>query len=288
MREKRTRKIYLLIILLAIGITGGILAGPAEAEELMKQNNQQAEIKPELQETVPRLRNEMATENLRRFKATVERQALAFPGQFFLEAPQTTGKFVALTFDDGPDSVFTPQILKLLAQHKVTATFFLPGRKIERFRETARSIKKAGHAVGGHSYDHPDLRKLTEEVAYNTQVNKTQRIFKNILGFKPAIFRPPYGAVTDRQICFFAETGLKIINWSVDTFDWDRARNSPAQIASTVLKYGHAGSIILMHSAGGDRSGTVKALPVIIKTLRRRGFQFVTVTELLGLPAELE
>lgn len=229
---------------------------------------------------IPYLRNEMSTSSLKRFKDTVRRQAMIFPDDYFLEALDYDLE-VALTFDDGPDAKYTEQILDILKRYNIKATFFLLGKNMQEYPEVAKRIMREDHAIGNHSYDHVDLRKLSKEIAFESQIEKTQVIFDEQLGFRPVIFRPPYGAVKDEQIAYFAQQGIKIINWSIDTFDWDSKQNSPEQINEKIARYFHEGAIILMHSGGGDRSKTVAALPGLIEFLLDRGYKFMTIPEML-------
>ncbi len=241
----------------------------------------------QLPKKVPYLRNEKPSASFNRFKETVARQANDFPNDYFLEALDCD-KEVALTFDDGPDSKYTAEILDVLKKYKIKATFFLMGKNMERYPKLVQRINDEGHAIGNHSYDHPDLRKLSKDIAFQNQIAQTQEIFQRILGFEPTIFRPPYGAVTDEQIQFFAQEGLKTINWSIDTFDWDTKQNSAEEILSKVTTYMHEGAIILMHSGGGNRSNTVKSLSLIIQRLQNEGYAFKTIPEMLEINEYME
>ena len=147
-----------------------------------------------------------------------------------------------------------------------------------------RRIHEEGHAIGGHSYDHPDFRDLSVQDAYKSQIENTQNYIKDIVGYAPSIFRPPYGALTDDQVSFLCQKKLKMINWSIDTFDWDAEQNSVQEILQKVSEYKHPGAIILMHSGGGNRSNTVQALPLMIEHLREAGYGFSTIPALLNIP----
>ena len=231
------------------------------------------------------LRNELQTASFQSFKKTVRHQAQIFSDSFFIESPKKV-KQIALTFDDGPYPHYDEKILKILKKYRAKATFFLLGKNMERFPYVVRKIQSEGHALGNHSYNHPDLRRFSKEFVYRYQVGKTQEIFENIIDLKPAIFRPPYGAITAEQIDFLSNKGIRTVNWSIDTFDW--RRSSKKEIVKNVSHYAHEGAIILMHSGGGDRQRTVQALPQIIEELRLRDYTFVTIPELLQIPAYLE
>lgn len=260
-----------------------------DSNQINSEQPDQAEIpiQPVSKTKTPYLRNERpGVTKFQEFKETVARQAAQYPDLYFLEALDYDQE-VALTFDDGPDGVYTEQILDILKQYDVKATFFLLGSNIQRYPEVVKRIVAEGHAIGNHSYSHPDLRTLSKEDAYQAELSKTQQVFAELVSIKPAIYRPPYGAVTDEQILYFAEQGLLTINWSIDTFDWDKKQNSVEEMKQEkVFKYLHEGGIILMHSAGGNRENTVKALPGIIEGLQNQGYQLKTIPELLEISGQ--
>lgn len=233
----------------------------------------------------PYLHNEMTTDKLQLFKETVAHQAKLFPNYFFLEGPGSA-KEIALTFDDGPEGTYTPQVLNVLKEYNVKATFFFVASRIEAYSEVTKRAKAEGHAIGMHGYEHLDLRTMSPVYAYDSQVWRAEKVFKNLLGIEPAFLRPPYGAITDEQIPYFGQRGVKVIDWSIDSFDWDNTQNSVEEITEKVLKYAHEGAIVLMHS-GNNKANTVKSLPLIIKALRERGYTFKTVPEMLGIPEYL-
>jgi peptidoglycan/xylan/chitin deacetylase (PgdA/CDA1 family) len=229
----------------------------------------------------PHLRNDVDGA-LRRFKNVVARQAQAFPQSFFLEGPGED-KAIALTFDDGPDPVYTDRILGILEKADVKATFFLVGAKVRHWPQVARRIERAGHATGGHGYEHIDLAKLSPDAAVHEQLEPTQKAFSEILGHPMRLFRPPYGALTDDEIARFAKRGLTIVDWSVDSLDWKVGAEGADRIYRTVMRYVHPGAIVLLHSGGGNHGATARALPGLLDTLRAQGYRFVTVPELLRL-----
>lgn len=194
---------------------------------------------------------------------------------------------VALTFDDAPDPRFTPDILDVLKKYNVKATFFVIGNRAEEHPELVRRMISEGHVVGNHSYSHPDFLKISDE-AFHKQVNQTQTILKRLIGYEPALFRPPYGNITEEQIQWLASQNMYMIFWNVESLDWKGL--SANQILANVLGHARRGSIILQHAGGGvgeDLSGTIKALPQIIEAFRKKGLQMVTVPELLDIPTTL-
>jgi peptidoglycan-N-acetylglucosamine deacetylase len=192
-------------------------------------------------------------------------------------------RWVALTFDDGPDMKTTPQILRILKQYHVPATFFIIGQRAQAHPEMVRQIYDDGNVIGNHSWDHPDLVRLSTQKVKD-EVEQTDELLYRLIGHHPALFRPPYGAMNKRDIVEVASLGYKVIDWSVDTRDW--AGTPESEILSFVQREIRPGGIILEHCAGGkddDLSNTVKALPQIIETLKKQGYQFVTVPQLLGV-----
>ncbi|KIL42386.1 hypothetical protein SD70_00130 [Gordoniibacillus kamchatkensis] len=191
---------------------------------------------------------------------------------------------IALTFDDGPDDKFTVQVLDTLKQYNVKATFFVIGFRAKQHPELIARMVREGHVVGNHSYNHANLPKLSDP-SFEQQVEHTQAVLKSLIGYEPKLFRPPYGAVNENQVKWAAEHQFLIVNWNVDSLDWKGL--SEEQVTRNILSSTRAGSIVLQHCGGGgtqDLSGTVKALPTVIKQLKSKGYQFVTVPELLHVP----
>lgn len=193
------------------------------------------------------------------------------------------GKQVALTFDDGPDAVVTPQILDILKEHHIKATFFILGDRAERHPETVRRIAEEGHAIGNHSWSHPNFKELTMEEA-TKQITDTQEELNHIIGYRPSLFRPPYGALDADKEKAIQNMELAIVNWSVDTMDWSGvSAQEIMRIIDTQLK---PGGIILQHTANGKNqlANTLEALELFIPDLKDQGYSFVTVPDLLHLP----
>ncbi|MGA9172844.1 MAG: polysaccharide deacetylase family protein, partial [Thermoactinomyces sp.] len=195
-------------------------------------------------------------------------------------------KQIALTFDDGPDRVFTPQILKILKQKQVPATFFVVGNMVRKYPDVLREIDQDGHTIGNHTFNHPELTKL-KLLQADMQIDQTNQLIYQTIHKSPLLIRPPYGAIDNNLEKHFGQEGFKIIQWSVDTRDW--AGQSPDQIMATVKKEAGPGGIILQHCAGGKQlKATVKVLPGLIDYLRSQGYEFVTVDKLLDVPAYKE
>lgn len=210
--------------------------------------------------------------------------ASLYPDEVLLHGPQQV-KEVALTFDDGPDTEWTPQILSILRQYGVKATFFCVGRRIQTNPDVFMQMIHDGHEVGNHSWDHSNLSKLTKE-QIRQQLVQTNDQVQQLIGVKPATLRPPYGALNQDVVDTALSLNQKIILWNVDSLDWSGL--SGDQIAVNVLSNTGPGAIILMHSAtgeGGTLQGTVDGLPRIIERLSQLGYQFKTASALLDIPA---
>lgn len=191
---------------------------------------------------------------------------------------------VALTFDDGPDIRFTPQVLDVLAKHDVKATFFLFGARAEENREITKRIHDEGHAIGNHTYWHPNLPKESLE-RLRWELTETEQVIEEIIGFKPRLFRSPYGALNDEIVKVLGQEDYTVIGWDVDSLDWKQL--GADIISDNILSNVSFGSIILMHDGtdwSADLSGTVQALDTVILKLKEDGTKFVTVPELIGQP----
>lgn len=186
---------------------------------------------------------------------------------------------VALTFDDGPSDAYTPQVLSILQQKNVHATFFCIGEQVQDEPDLVQQEYSAGHIVGNHSWSHPDLTTLSPSDV-QTQLGKTSAAIQQAMGVLPTLFRPPYGAISESVKDQIADRGMTSVLWSVDTEDWQMPGSDA--IVKTVLDQAENGAIILMHDGGGDRSQTVDALPTIIQSLQQRGLQLVTAQQLIN------
>src|SRR5579859_3044597 len=187
---------------------------------------------------------------------------------------RTASATVALTFDDGPQPVFTLQVLRVLQQYGVHATFFCIGSQVQAYPTIVRQMVQGGNVVGNHSWSHPNLTSLSP-AAVRQQLSSTSAAINQATGVVPRLFRPPYGATNATVSSIAAQLGLIQTLWTVDTRDWQRP--GVATIVSTVLTQAHNGSVVLLHDGGGDRSQTVQALARIISGLEGRGFGFVTL-----------
>jgi peptidoglycan/xylan/chitin deacetylase (PgdA/CDA1 family) len=191
---------------------------------------------------------------------------------------------VALTFDDGPwPSPPTSQFLDVLERNHAVATFFEIGEQIRPYDPGGaleRRMLADGDMIGNHTWTHPDMRQLSYS-SQRQQLEETTAAIKAASGFTPCFWRPPYGAFNSGVVSLARSLGMITVNWDVDTQDYTLP--GTATIYSRAVSGARNGSIILQHFGGGPRYETLAAVPQEISTLRKRGYRFVTIAELLGL-----
>lgn len=195
--------------------------------------------------------------------------------------PPSRGE-VALTFDDGPDPQFTPQVLDVLTAYRAKATFFVVGAQVRQYPELVLRIRREGHALGSHSATHPDARRLrTRHLAQDYADGRVA--LETTIGAPVALFRPPNGTLDTRGAVTIRRLGLLPWLWNVDPQDWhpDTTQEQIVQRCAAVT----AGDVVLLHdglrrplaSRARDRSATVRALPLILEDLRARGLRTCTL-----------
>ena len=188
------------------------------------------------------------------------------------------GRFIAMTFDDGPSEKLTPELLDILAQHHIHATFFVIGRNVVEHPEILLRAVREGHEIGNHSWSHPAFGKMRDE-SVRAELRKTDDAIRAAIGVRPVLMRPPYGSITARQKKWInSEFGYRIILWDVDPLDWKRP--GPAVVTSRIVRETRPGSIILSHDI---HPGTITAMPDTLDHLQAKGFKFVTVSELIAM-----
>ena len=192
----------------------------------------------------------------------------------------TEKKQIALTFDDGPHPSLTPKILAILAKYGVPATFFMVGQNVLNYPTAAKQVIDAGHEVGNHTFTHPHLANLNEH-AIMEEIGKCEDALEELSEYRPHLLRTPQGALTENLEKCLSDDDYILVLWSLDTRDWDN--KSTAYIVQTVLGNVKSGDIILMHDYIGYNSKTPEALERIIPALLAQGYEFVTVSELLGI-----
>ena len=200
---------------------------------------------------------------------------------FYMQGPPKLK--IALTFDDGPDPLYTPQVLDILAKYKVPSTFFLLGQRVEKYPQITRRIINEGHTIANHSWSHPDLT-LLDDKELSHEIFSTEEIIKETVHKETALLRPPYGFISQQKLAKLKRMDYKVIHWSLDSLDWQAKEKE--DILNRTLPYLNRGAIILFHSAGGPGQNlmpTIKALPIIIKKLRTNNIELVTVDNLLSI-----
>jgi len=237
---------------------------------------------------------------------TVDAKTRLITDEVFQELPEPyrLGRYgyspnkVAITFDDGPDPEWTPRILDVLKQERAPATFFLIGIQADKYSGLARRIYDEGHTIGNHTFFHPDVSNISAG-HMKLELNLTERLFASLMGIRTTFFRPPYAIDEEpdtadqvRPLELSQDMGYTTIGNRIDPNDWnDKPRRRTAEeIAAYVMAHLppctatdlRCGNIMLLHDGGGNRSETVRALPMIIDGVRARGIEVVPVYDLLG------
>lgn len=193
---------------------------------------------------------------------------------------ETSEKVVALTFDDGPRPGQTEAILEILERHGVRASFFMVGQNIERHRELAARVLAEGHQLGNHSYSHHRL--VFKSPSYvREELDKTDALLRGLGVEGELLFRAPNGKKLVVLPWLLSRSGRKHITF--DVVPRDDAEQDVELLTSRVMESVRPGSIILFHDGGREKPGTVKAVDLVLGTLRAQGYRFVTVSELLAL-----
>ncbi|WNC14006.1 polysaccharide deacetylase family protein [Brevibacillus brevis] len=202
-------------------------------------------------------------------------------GEIVWEVPTHT-KVMALTFDDGPDKEYTRQIAALLKQYDAKATFFVVGSRVKALPDIARQLVQDQHELANHTYSHPDVRRISDDRLLQ-EMEKTQEAIFTTTGVIPQLFRPPGGYYSDAVVHVAKKAGYQVVMWSwhQDTRDWSDP--GVRKIVNKVLNNARNGDIVLFHDYGGNRRQTVQALQQILPELKKRGYQFVTVSEMMRL-----
>ena len=196
----------------------------------------------------------------------------------------TDEKVAAFTFDDGPNEIYTPQLLDILAQKELKATFFLLGKHVEKYPEIVKRIHSEGHEIGNHSFNHSLLLLYTKSYV-KRQIESTSALIEKTVGLTPSYFRPPMGLFTPSMLDAVSESGMTAVVGEV--YPRDPYRPGTDKIVERVLSRIKPGSIVILHDSGTfgkvDRSQTVAAVSILIDRLSDQGYRFLTVGELLNL-----
>ncbi|HEY9596753.1 MAG TPA: polysaccharide deacetylase family protein [Cyanophyceae cyanobacterium] len=211
-------------------------------------------------------------------------KTIAIPAQFQGKvinhvALSGSEKVIALTFDDGPWPRNTLQILDILKQHNIKATFFWVGQCLKAYPQIAKQVVEEEHVIGNHTWHHSYHH--FNKTAAAKEIEDTAELIYKTTGVRTALFRPPGGVMTNGVVDYAKQKNYGIIMWSDDPMDYRHV--SPQQLVNNVVRKAKPGGIVLMHDGGGNRHATVQALPQIIAKLQEQGYRFVTVPELLEM-----
>jgi len=203
-------------------------------------------------------------------------------GRTFIGLPRGS-RLLALTYDDGPNDPYTWRMMEVLDRHGVKATFFLLGRFVQQKPEIARALVAAGHAIGIHTWDHPNLI-LTSSAETRHQLLKTRQAILDVTGVDPTIFRPPFGGRRPASLRVARALGLQPIMWNVSCHDWKA--KSADEIFARAERQIRGGDVILLHDGeyhriGVDRSRSVEATDRIVSRFKPDGYQFTTIPQMM-------
>jgi len=204
--------------------------------------------------------------------------------QFFGEIVprvETSKKIVALTFDDGPTPKFTDEILQILKDEDIKATFFLIGGALEKHADEGKKIVLAGHEIGNHTYSHVRMILLTPSFV-REEIEKTDELIRSIGYEQPTHFRPPYGKKLFALPYYLSQHNRKSITWDVEPETFPEVAKSTEEITKYVLGHTQNGSIILLHVMYDPQKKSMNSVKPVIEGLKQKGFRFVTVSELIN------
>jgi peptidoglycan-N-acetylglucosamine deacetylase len=194
---------------------------------------------------------------------------------------QTDKKVIAITFDDGPNPYYTPQILEIFQKVNGKATFYMIGQQMIEQPGIVEAVVEQLHEIGNHTYSHPKLTELNQDNA-SKELNQTDEIIKEMTGGSPVTFRPPYLDFDERVASLTEKLDYKVIGaLNLDAQDWEQP--GVDHILETTRKHIKNGSILIFHDGFGDRSQTIEAVRILVNELHTQGYRLVTVSELLRL-----
>ena len=192
----------------------------------------------------------------------------------------TSEKLIAITFDDGPNPFFTPQVLDIFSEVDGKATFFMIGEQIEKCPELVKTAFELGHEIGNHTYTHPKLSQLNREDCFG-EIERTEKLIAELVGHKPVVFRPPYLDFNDETVSVLNQMGYPMIGaLNMEAKDWEVP--GVDFILEKTRYCVKNGSILIFHDGYGDRSQTVEAVRILVSELTSQGYKLVTVSELLN------
>ncbi|MEI4789253.1 polysaccharide deacetylase family protein [Bacillus sp. FJAT-53060] len=222
---------------------------------------------------------------------TLKRVELEKTGRVFWDMREERKK-IALTFDDGPHPVYTNQILDVLKENRVNASFFVLGSRVHAYPEVAKRIVGEGNEIGNHTMNHTYFDRLSSK-QIKQELKESAAHIASLQPGGPLLFRPPGGRLTMKSFHILSKQGYDVVMWSFTQDPKDWSRPGAHKIASRIIDHIQGGDIILLHDGGGNRKQTVEALKQVIPELKNRGYEFVKVSELLHydrayLPVQLQ
>jgi peptidoglycan/xylan/chitin deacetylase (PgdA/CDA1 family) len=196
---------------------------------------------------------------------------------------EASSRLLALTYDDGPNDPWTFRLLEVLDRHQVKATFFLIGRFVQQRPDIARALVNAGHAIGSHTWDHPNLI-FCSSAEVRRQLEQTQKAILDATGVEARLFRPPFGGRRPASLRVARSLGLQPVMWNVTCYDWKA--KSPDEIAGHAKRQIGGGNVILLHDGefhriGVDRRRSIEASDRILTQYQGEGYEFVTIPEMM-------
>jgi peptidoglycan-N-acetylglucosamine deacetylase len=193
----------------------------------------------------------------------------------------TSQKVVAITFDDGPNPIYTAQVLDIFREAEGKATFFMIGEQMDQYPEMVKKVVEQGHEIGNHTYTHPKLSQLSPAECLE-EIERTEKLMQELVGQKPVVFRPPYLDYNDETIIVLQQKEYPMIGaLNLEAQDWEMP--GVDHILAKSRDCVKNGSILIFHDGYGDRSQTIEAVRTLVSELASQGYQLVTVSELLKL-----
>jgi peptidoglycan-N-acetylglucosamine deacetylase len=191
----------------------------------------------------------------------------------------TSQRVVAITFDDGPNPVYTPQILEIFSEARGKATFFMIGEQMKNHPEVVRQVAELGHEIGNHTFTHPKLSQLSLEDCIE-EIDQTEKLIEEMTGRKPVIFRPPYLDYNQDNVTMLQQKGYSMIGaLNLEAHDWEQP--GVEHILDKSRDVVKNGGILIFHDGFGDRSQTIEAVRMLVSELTSQDYHLVTVSELL-------
>lgn len=191
----------------------------------------------------------------------------------------TSQRVVAITFDDGPNSVYTPQVLEIFSKAKGKATFFMIGEQMRNHPEVVKQVVDQGHEIGNHTFTHPKLSKLSINDSLE-EIEQTEKLIEEMTGRKPIVFRPPFLDYNQDTLSILQQKGYSMIGAiNLEAQDW--VQPGVEHILEKSRDVVKNGGILIFHDGYGDRSQTIEAVRILVSELTSQDYQLVTVSELL-------